>query len=108
MKSISLLFVVLSTSVFGQYQFSNPINLTGTDEGARTVHFSDDGTRVFGDWDQLTEWSIQSKSIVKSSEIVGYNTHKSAFDGQSIWMSSNVNYNTEKKTILLIGNVLVV
>jgi hypothetical protein len=99
MKSISLLFVVLSTSVFGQYQFSNPINLTGTDEGARTVHFSDDGTRVFGDWDQLTEWSIQSKSIVKSSEIVGYNTHKSAFDGQSIWMSSNVNYNTEKKDI---------
>lgn len=99
MKSASLLFVLLSASAFGQYQFSNPIELTGTEEGARTIHFSDDATSVFGDWDALTEWSIRSKSIVKSSEIAGYNTNKSAFDGQSIWLNSNVNYNTEKKDI---------
>jgi hypothetical protein len=87
----------MTSSAFGQYQFSNRIELTGTVDGARTVHFSDDGTSVFGDWNELTQWDIESKSIVKSSPIAGYNTYKSIFDGQSTWMNANINYNTEKK-----------
>ncbi len=99
MKYFSLLLLLISTSALAQYQFSNPIELTGTVEGARTVHFSDDGTRILGDWDKLTEWNIQSQSIVKSSPIAGYNTNKSAFNGQSTWLNANVNYNTKKKDI---------
>lgn len=99
MKFFSLLLILISTSAFAQYQFSNPIELTGTVEGARTVHFSDDGTRILGDWDELTEWNIQSQTLINSSQIAGYNTNKSAFNGQSIWINANVNYNTEKKEI---------
>lgn len=99
MKSISLLLLLASSTAFGQYQFSNPIELTGTEEGARTIHFTNDGSAIYGDWDELTQWNLRSKSIVDSKEIAGYNTHQSAFDGYGVWVNGNVNYNTEKKDI---------
>lgn len=97
MKNSLVFLLLMASPAFGQYQFSNRIELTGTADGARTVHFSDDGLSVFGDWNELTQWNIQSRSIVKSSPIAGYNTFKSVFDGESTWMNTNINYNTEKK-----------
>lgn len=99
MNRLLLFTLLISSAAFGQYQFSNPINLTGTAEGARTVHFSEDGTSVYGDWDELTEWNTQSQALVKSSQIAGYSVNKSAFDGLETWINGNSNYTTEKKDI---------
>lgn len=76
-----------------------PINYTGYADGIRTVHFSDDGKKVVGDWDDLVEWDIESRAILSQTEIPGYTINKSTYDGNSFWMNGNSNYNTDKKDI---------
>jgi hypothetical protein len=68
-------------------------------DGIRTVHFSDDGKKVVGDWDDLVEWDIESGVILSQTEIPGYTINKSTYDGDSFWMNGNSNYNTDKKDI---------
>lgn len=99
MNYLIALSLIASTTAFGQYDFGHPIELTGTEEGARTVHFSDDGTTIYGDWDELTSWNLRDYSLTDSKVIPGYNTHASAFDGKTTWMNANVNYNSDKNDI---------
>ena len=69
MKSISLLLLLASSTAFGQYQFSNPIELTGTEEGARTIHFTNDGSAIYGDWDELTQWNLRSNPLLTRKKL---------------------------------------
>lgn len=99
MNKIIFLFLILSTSSHAQLNIIGPIEYTGFTESIRTVHFTDDCTKILGDWDTLVEWDIASQSILKRTEIPGYSTYKSSFDGASFWVNGNSNYNTEAKDV---------
>lgn len=93
-KILILLLAVTSTS-YAQLNIIGPIEYSGYTESVRTVHFSDDGTQVLGDWDHLVKWDINSQTILSQTEIPGYTVYKSAYDGASFWMNGNSNYNSE-------------
>lgn len=94
MKTLIILFLTASFSAQAQLNIYGPIEYQGYKEGARTVHFSDDGKRIIGDWNDVVEWDIQSQTILSTTKIPGYNTNKSSFDGSSFWFNANSNYNT--------------
>lgn len=96
-----ILFLLLMTAFTSNAQLNiiGPIEYSGYDESIRTVHFSDDGTTVLGDWDDLVEWDIASQKLLKTTEIPGYTVHKSSYDGSGRWINGNSNYNTEARDI---------
>lgn len=93
-KIIILLLVITSTS-YAQLNLIGPIEYSGYTESVRTVHFSEDGTKVLGDWNHLIEWDVTSQTVLSKTEIPGYTIYKSAYDGKSFWMNGNSNYNSE-------------
>ena len=99
-----LIFMLLGGTLFGQNRVIDKIELKGYDESIRTVHFSSDETAVYGDWDHLVKWSLSDYRMDIVSEIPGYNTNKSGFNGKDLWVNGNSNYNTEKKDILDMHN----
>ena len=99
MKTLILFLLILSFSTQAQLNIYGPIEYQGYKEGARTVHFSEDGTRLFGDWDDVVEWDIQSQTLLSTTKIPGYSTHKSSFNGSSFWFNANSNYNTVAEDI---------
>ena len=104
MKYLFILISCISVNSFSQFTLSQPIDLLGHKDGARTVHFSADNNTVYGDWDAIVAWDIASKGITKTVEIPGYNTQKSAFNGDDLWLNANSNYNTAKKDIMDMHN----
>ncbi len=99
MKYILLAFIGLSTFTYGQLSVSEPIALTGYAGSARTVHFTADEKMLYTDWEDLVQWSIAERKVVNVTPIPGYNTYKSSFIGDSLWVIGNSNYNTSKKDI---------
>lgn len=100
MRQVLFLFLIFTFSSNAQLNIIGPIDFSGYDESIRTVHFSDDGNTLLGDWDDLVEWDIASQKLLSKTEIAGYTVHKSSYDGSSgVWMNGNSNYNTEAKDI---------
>jgi len=98
MHKVFFLFCLLSFPSNAQLNIVGPIDYAGYDESVRTVHFSNDGTKLIGDWDDVVEWDISSQTVIKTTEIPGYSTYKSSYDGTR-WINGNSNYNTEAEDI---------
>jgi len=99
MKTLLILLLTVSFSSQAQLNIYGPIEYQGYKEGARTVHFSEDGKRIIGDWNDVVEWDIESQTLLSTTKIPGYSTHKSSFDGSSFWFNANSNYNMDVEDI---------
>ncbi|MDG1331722.1 MAG: hypothetical protein P8P74_05290 [Crocinitomicaceae bacterium] len=106
MYKVLFLFSVIAFSSSAQLNIIGPIEYSGYNESIRTVHFSEDGTKVLGDWDDLVVWDIPSQKLSSTTEIPGYTVNKSSYDGTGRWMNGNSNYNTEAKDIADMHNNL--
>ena len=79
---------------------SEPIGLQGYEMGIRTVHFSQDNSFIYGDYEHIVKWDRSTGEIVSKTPIPGYNIYKSIANSDlTLWMQANVNYNTDKKDI---------
>lgn len=104
MHKILILLLAITSTSHAQLNILGPIEYSGYIESVRTVHFSEDGTKVLGDWDHLVEWDINNQTILRKTEIPGYSVYKSAFDGATFWMNGNSNYNSEVPDISNVHN----
>ena len=97
----AVLFVSFLFPATGYAEFwpaEKPIPLRGYTSSMRTVWFSPDGKHVFGDYDHLVKWNVQTGRLLSSTPIPGYKVHHSLISSDgTFWMQGNLGYDNPAK-----------